>query len=506
MSDTAKLPPIHPNCRCVPYFVKMAGGKPVRVSDGPTTGGTTSREPTAAQLKKNLNAGEREKYNNYKRNIPKQLQWLKDNPNAPADEIAKHQKRLAFLQKKLEELTKKALGGSTGTGKPKPTPKPTPKPKPKPNPKPKETPKPKTPKVDKKKPLPITREQLEKGLTPQQLKEYDDVTKRIAKIEKWLANDPLKHGNLQSDVDSQKAFLIRLNERLEELKKKALAPKPKKEEPAPSKHINLEAPFDKSKQLTKEQLDKMDFKQLAEHHGAEYQGIQVYDYDGKKYHVIKQTFEDGREFVLRFEEGAVKSYTKKGIATPNEIIHEVFKVPESLRIETKEIWFKNTQHGIHHSATKSGYDTLGVNLGGYNTYKTRGPKDADFDHRIVINPKYFKGGGKGKYAFMWKHDPDNARGWKMTIFHEFLHSGDLSQWVWEQSDEYQDHTLRAWSRHKEYKEIEEAEKGFTWYGNSKYRKRDYSESYAEHGGYIAYMESNPSEQNKKIIAHEHHIN
>ena len=507
LSRTDKLPPIHPNCRCVPYFINESdkGVKVVNeqegeksIGRGPTTGGTTSREPTAAQLKKNLNAGEREKYNNYKRNIPKQLQWLKDNPNAPADEIAKHQKRLAFLQKKLEELTNKALGGSTGTGKPKPTPKPKPKPKPKPTPKPKPKPKPE-PKVEPKpKSISITREQLEKGLTPQQLKEYDDVTKRIAKIEKWLANDPLKHGNLQSDVDSQKAFLIRLNERLEELKKKALAPKPKKEEPAPSKHINLEAPFDKSEQLTKEQLDKMDFKQLAEHHGAEYQGIQVYDYDGKKYHVIKQTFEDGREFVLRFEEGAVKSYTKKGIATPNEIIHEVFKVPESLRIETKEIWFKNTQHGIHHSATKSGYDTLGVNLGGYNTYKTRGPKDADFDHRIVINPKYFKGGGKGKYAFMWKHDPDNARGWKMTIFHEFLHSGDLSQWVWEQSDEYQDHTLRAWSRHKEYKEIEEAEKGFTWYGNSKYRKRDYSESYAEHGGYIAYMESNPSEQNKKI--------
>ena len=99
---------------------------------------------------------------------------------------------------------------------------------------------------------------------------------------------------------------------------------------------------------------------------------------------------------------------------------------------------------------------------------------------------------------MWKHDPDNARGWKMTIFHEFLHSGDLSKEVWQKSDEYQNHTLRAWSRHKEYREIEEAEKGFTWYGNSKYRNRDYSESYAEHGGYIAYMESNPSEQTKKI--------
>ena len=56
MSDTAKLPPIHPNCRCVPYFVKMAGGKPVKLNEESTTKTTpttTAGEHTQHKLDSN---------------------------------------------------------------------------------------------------------------------------------------------------------------------------------------------------------------------------------------------------------------------------------------------------------------------------------------------------------------------------------------------------------------------------------------------------------------------
>lgn len=95
-------------------------------------------EPTKEQLYKNLRPGEREKYESYKKNIPKQKEWLKNNPDAPAEEIAKHQKRLAFLEKKFNELKKKALGADANI----------PVNKPKAKPKPVETPKPESPKVD----------------------------------------------------------------------------------------------------------------------------------------------------------------------------------------------------------------------------------------------------------------------------------------------------------------------------------------------------------------------
>lgn len=265
---------------------------------------------------------------------------------------------------------------------------------------------------------------------------------------------------------------------------------------------NLKPPFDKSKHLTKEQLDDMDFKQLAEHHEVKYEGVKVYDYDKRKYHTFKQTFDDGREFTLRFEDGAVKSYTNKGIATPNEIIHEVFKVPEVLRKETREIWFKNTNHGIEHTYTKTGYDTLAPDDGGYNLkYASEYIKtidDTDFNHRIVINPKYFKGGGKGKYAIYWEFAPDDARDWKMTIHHEFIHSGDQPKVLWEELKTKEPHYIvnDRLSVTEEYKEIQKEEPYFTWYADVK----DYGihEAYAEHGGYIARMESNPSEQNMKI--------
>lgn len=57
------------NCMCGVTFFKdpnLPDAEPAPVE-----------EPTAAQLKKNLSAAEREKYHNYKRNIPRQMKWLR---------------------------------------------------------------------------------------------------------------------------------------------------------------------------------------------------------------------------------------------------------------------------------------------------------------------------------------------------------------------------------------------------------------------------------------------
>ena len=274
-------------------------------------------------------------------------------------------------------------------------------------------------------------------------------------------------------------------------------PKPVTSKPKPKakpKTTTTTAPkltVPKKSKLTKEELTKLSFEELAAHHEIEYQGIQKYDYDGKKYHVFKETFPDGRDFIFRFEEGAVKSYTKKGIAHPNEIIHEVFKAPEILRNETREIWFKNNNSGVIHKFTKSGYDSFDAVTGGYNSYVKMTSRSLqqyeDFNHRIVINPKYFKGGGRGRYAFLWEQDPKEITSWKKTIHHELTHSADLTQKTWKKQK------FERASYSDEYLEIEKAEPSFTWYAN-----KEYTESFAEHGGYISYMEANPSEQDKLI--------
>ena len=173
-----EFPPFHPQCRCTYLTVwetKVdAPDNPPVINLTPVGAEVRRREyelpePTREQLMKNLRPQEREKYENYKRNIPKQKEWLANNPNAPAEEIAKHQKRLAFLEKKFLELKKKALG-TDAHPKPKPKPKkekPTPKPEPKPEPpKPEHLPEPNyDEKVsDLKKDLPITEATLEEIL------------------------------------------------------------------------------------------------------------------------------------------------------------------------------------------------------------------------------------------------------------------------------------------------------------------------------------------------------
>lgn len=510
MDDTAMLPPVHPNCRCVVYYVtdKTVGVSKTKprnttTTTTATTASNTPREPTKEDLSNNLTPSERAKYANYKRLVTSHTKWLNDNPDASDKAIANHKAKLAKAQQNLNALVSKALGsgGSKSVSKPKTTtvttkPKSTSKPKgtvkPKANLKPKAKDKPKkdtNSKTNSKKrkeyktesevPNP-TNEQIKQNLDSVEIRQYKRKINEIKDLRKRLKSNP-------NDPTTLHMLDYNLNI-LDSLKRKALGldektGKKKTSNSSKSKtNIKLEAPFDKSKHLTKDQLDKMDFKELAEHHGVTYKGVEVYNYDNKKYHVIEQTFEDGRKFTLRFEEGAVKSYTKKGIATPNEIIHEVFKVPEALRIETKEIWFKNTQQGIRVSASKTGYDTFGQTEGGYNTYKLSPDEDGDYNHRIVINPKHFKGGGKGRFVGTWIKDPEDARNWKHTIFHEFVHSGDLPRG-----------SKNSYSGDKEYTQIEKEERGFTWYAN-----KQIFESFAEHGGYIAYMESNPSEQKKRM--------
>ena len=135
MNDTAMLPPVHPNCRCVAYFVNKEG-------DAVEPGTSTNQEPTKEQLRQNLTPAERTKYANYKRLVDSHTKWLRDNPDADAKAIENHKRKLATAQANLNELRVKALGGSIGgTAKPKPKPKPKPKEEPKEerNPKKKET-------------------------------------------------------------------------------------------------------------------------------------------------------------------------------------------------------------------------------------------------------------------------------------------------------------------------------------------------------------------------------
>ncbi|WP_296882134.1 phage minor head protein [uncultured Methanobrevibacter sp.] len=265
-----KFPPFHPVCRCT--YLTVWETKTDAPSNPPiinlTPIGADIRrqeyelpEPTKEQLMKNLRPQEREKYENCKRNIPKQKEWLQNNPNAPAEEIAKHQKRLAFLEKKFLELKKKALGGEANIPVKKPKPNEPKKPveeKPKKEKPTSEEPKPQTP-VEKptnkpttpQEPITVTRGQLEDGLNETELKEYDDIVKRIERINKWLANDPLSHGFTKSDVDRQKEILQNGKERIEELKKQALNSKPKTPK--------VSTPTDAPKPEDKPQISKINF-------------------------------------------------------------------------------------------------------------------------------------------------------------------------------------------------------------------------------------------------------
>lgn len=245
--------------------------------------------------------------------------------------------------------------------------------------------------------------------------------------------------------------------------------------------------------LNPSEVKKMSFEDLADYYEVEYKGLIKSDYDGKKYHTFVEHLPDSSTMEIKFEEAAVKSYTKAGIATPQEIIQEVLRIPKQHKIDTDRIWFKNTNQGIMKRPTKSGFDSLGADVGGYNTYygvekKGRriigGVVDAPH-HEIVINPKYFKG-AKGKYAEMWKTKEGHIENWKHAIRHEFTHSIDTSR------QRFEDGVKRA-CYEQEYMDIEHDEKYFTSYANSAIH-----ESYAEHGGYVSYMLDHPEDHAKTI--------
>lgn len=247
------FPPFHPHCRCTYLTVwksKMdAPANPPIINLTPLSVQVRKAEedlpePTKDQLMKNLRPAEREKYENYKRNIPKQEEWLRNNPDASPEDIAKHQKRLDFLKKKFLELKKKALGTEGNVPNPKPVkPKEPKKPKEEPKPKKEEPTSPKpTSEPPVEKPVNPTRKELEEGLTSDELKEYDDLLSKIKKKEEWIAKDPTTFGFTKQDIERQKELIKKHKERLEELKRKAVAPKPKVETP------KVDTPTDKPKE------------------------------------------------------------------------------------------------------------------------------------------------------------------------------------------------------------------------------------------------------------------
>lgn len=238
-------------------------------------------------------------------------------------------------------------------------------------------------------------------------------------------------------------------------------------------------------ELSNEQLNAMSFQELADHFGLEYRGEHYDIVDKCKKHMFVEVFEDGRRMSITFESDAIESYTQKGIATPNEIIAEIMKVPKCNRNETSGILFRNTNKGL--GTIENGVlvdDVLDANTLGYN--RTRIFDVDGYEHRIIVNPRFFKG-SKGPGSKFWIPDDENIIRWKKNIHHEFEHSGDETKELFE-SDEYMP---LCWS--DEYYKVHSEERYFTEYANS-----ERGESWAEHGGYISYMEANPSEQHRLI--------
>lgn len=240
-----------------------------------------------------------------------------------------------------------------------------------------------------------------------------------------------------------------------------------------------------TKELPLEELNKMSFQELADHYGLEYRGASKDLIRKEVEHTFIEKFEDGRRMAIHFDDKAIELFTKKGIATPNEIIAEVMKVPLSLRNETGNINFRYNDEGLF-TVNESGEvvtKDFDSNTLGYNITRI---ESNGYYHQIAINPRLFKG-SRGPGAKLWIPNDEDILRWKKNIHHEFEHSGDQDQALFD-SDDYMPH---CWS--DEYDEIHQKERYFTEYANS-----DRSESWAEHGGYISYMEANPSEQHRLI--------
>ena len=161
MNDTGRLPPIHPNCRCVPYFISEddvdGPVEPVSLTKPTQTTTTETTEPTAEQLKANLSKTDLE-----------MVDWAKgilQNPNM-------HEKQKNYAQKRLDELYEKALGKPVETKQPKA------EPKPKTTTKPKETTT-KTSTVES-----MTSNELYESMTKADKSKYDKAKQKLATVEK----------------------------------------------------------------------------------------------------------------------------------------------------------------------------------------------------------------------------------------------------------------------------------------------------------------------------------
>ena len=235
--------------------------------------------------------------------------------------------------------------------------------------------------------------------------------------------------------------------------------KPITTEPEP-----VETPIDTS---------QMSIKEIAEHYNCDYEmvDLQIGKYaKPKTFHKITENFEDGRKLSILFEKETLKSYDRVPV---NEIIDEIFKVPKVCRNETSQIWFKNNSDGICKRVNKNGIDRIGKNVGGYNT--------VEYDHRIVINSKFFKTQKKGSEAeWLYNNDGDGgSSSWKKTLHHEFIHSIDYTKTNGGNRRSYND---------EKWTEAQRLERWFTPYANT-----ETTEAYAEHGGYYSYMKANPQD-------------
>lgn len=235
--------------------------------------------------------------------------------------------------------------------------------------------------------------------------------------------------------------------------------KPPVTEPEP-----VETPIDTS---------QMSIKEIAEHYNCDYEmvDLQIGKYaKPKTFHKLTENFEDGRKLSILFEKETLKSYDRVPV---NEIIDEIFKVPKVCRNETSQIWFKNNSDGICKRVNKNGIDRIGKNVGGYNT--------VEYDHRIVINSKFFKTQKKGSEAeWLYNNDGDGgSSSWKKTLHHEFIHSIDYTKTNGGNRRSYND---------EKWTEAQRLERWFTPYANT-----ETTEAYAEHGGYYSYMKANPQD-------------
>ena len=233
------------------------------------------------------------------------------------------------------------------------------------------------------------------------------------------------------------------------------------------------------------------FNEIAAYHNAIFLNTSTADELGNEYYTFVQEYDDGKHMWIYFSKDAADKFEARGWTHPVQILDELFKVPNILKRDTREIWFKDTTDGIDWNPTTQQYDKLGDTIGGYNTHNTVNNKH----HRIVISPKYFIEINDEDTPTFHNNNYGNARNWIMTIHHEFAHTIDTSDDIVNDAnltDFWESDSIRL-SSDPLYLSAEHQEPHFTWYADTKT-----SESFAEHIGYVSSMLANPKNQKEKI--------